>query len=212
VAEEVILGSDTEEEDGSENKEATLVTEPDSETKAVAEKEGEEEVANKDKDSPADKSEGAPEKYEAFEAPEGFAFNPEKLEQATSIFKELGLSQEKAQKLIAFEINRQTEETTNLQRLWETTTKEWREAASNDTELGGANLEASVITAKAGIKAFGSGEFKDMLEATGVGDHPEMLRFLVNIGKAVQDDKILHGKASNAGDSTQAQKLFPDMN
>src|SRR6266852_5763511 len=43
---------------------------------------------------------GAPEKYADFRVPEGFKFDPEALTEAQATFKELGLTQDQAQKLV----------------------------------------------------------------------------------------------------------------
>src|SRR5258708_2662348 len=54
---------------------------------------------SKPEDKPKDAA-GAPEKYADFKVPDGFKFDEKALTEATAAFKELGLSQEKAQKLV----------------------------------------------------------------------------------------------------------------
>src|SRR5712671_1685898 len=60
-------------------------------------KEGDPKPEDKPKDPPAV---GAPDKYADFKVPDGFKFDEKALTEATAAFKELGLSQEKAQKLV----------------------------------------------------------------------------------------------------------------
>src|SRR6266436_2405621 len=45
---------------------------------------------------------GAPEKYGDFKLPDGYQFDQASLDQATTLFKEAGLSQEAAQKMVDF--------------------------------------------------------------------------------------------------------------
>ena len=52
-------------------------------------------------DGPKDEAQqGAPEAYTEFTVPEGYKLEGERLEQTQALFKELGLSQDKAQKLV----------------------------------------------------------------------------------------------------------------
>jgi hypothetical protein len=213
LAEEVILGGATEENSGSE--ETTILTEPVVDTpdpEGVADTEVEKQELVKDKDSPADTSIEAPDKYEDFEFPEGYSPNPEAVSKATDLFKELNLNQAQAQKLVSLNIEHQKSEQDRSTKAWTDTMAEWKSSASNDKEFGGANLTASLGTAKTAVDSFGSAEFKEMLELTGVGNHPEMVRFLVKVGKVVQDDKILQGSGTTGSPPDPAKRLFPDMN
>ena len=61
------------------------------------------EEPKEDEPKPEDKkpdAAGVPEKYADFKVPDGFKFDEKALTEATAAFKELGLSQEKAQKLV----------------------------------------------------------------------------------------------------------------
>jgi len=132
--------------------------------------------------------------------------------QAKTVFKELNLTQEQAQQLVDFESNVKAEENQRQQGAWDELQDTWKKASENDKEFGGDGLDANLVVAKQGRDAFGDKEFNEMLEVTGVGNHPEMIRFLFKIGKLVSEDKILQGSGSASGSATQAERLFPDMN
>ena len=211
---ETISESEVSEE---ENRNATLITddkvEDEKSADASAEKsEDADKEAKKDEDSLADKSDGAPESYKDFTFSKDLEPDVETLTQAKSVFKELNLTQEQAQQLVDFESNVKSEEIQRQQEAWDELQDTWKKASETDKEFGGDGLDANLAVAKQGRDAFGGKEFNEMLEVTGVGNHPEMIRFLFKIGKLVSEDKILQGGGSPSGSMTQAERLFPDMN
>jgi hypothetical protein len=220
VAGETILGS----EETNETEGETLATEveentatsdeADAKLESSADKddtlatEGE---AEKDKDSSADESEGAPEKYKDFVVPDDMEIDANAMGKASTLFKELNLSQAQAQKLVDFEVGVKAAEAEKAVEAWETTMADWKQKSTNDSEFGGSALKSNLVHAKAAQKAFGNDEFKEMLEITGVGNHPEMLRFLISVGKNVSEDSILQGSTSS-GSADPAKIMFPSMN
>ena len=166
----------------------------------------------KEKDSQADKSsDGAPESYADFTLPEGMEVDSKMLEAFQPIAKELNLSQDQAQKLVDIQ-------TTQMQKIgeaqteaFETVVSDWKEAAKNDSEVGGANFQAHIATAMKALKEFGTPELFEALDVTGVGNHPEFLRVFYRIGKLIEDDSVHFGKAKQAP-KTAAEILYPSMN
>ena len=207
---------DAEEKDAtvsSDEKEADEAKEKEASDKKVSdEKSDDKGEAEKDEDSKADETDGPPDKYEDFTFPEGVEAISEQVEVATEVFKDLNLSQEDAQKLVDLNTKFMQEEFDRQQKAWDELTTGWKEKSTSDPEFGGTALEANMAIAKQGRDAFGGKEFVDMLETTGVGDHPEMVRFLFKLGKAVSEDSFLQGKASPGKSGTATERLFPDMN
>jgi hypothetical protein len=213
---ETVLESESEVSE-EENRNATLITddkvEDENPADASADKsEDADKEAKKDEDSLADKSDGAPESYKDFTFSKDLEFDDELMTEAKSVFKELNLTQEQAQQLVDFESNVKSEEIQRQQKAWDELQDTWKKASETDKEFGGDGLDANLAVAKQGRDAFGDKEFNEMLEVTGVGNHPEMIRFLFKIGKLVSEDKILQGGGSPSGSATQAERLFPDMN
>ncbi len=171
------------------------------------------EATDKAKDSKTDKaSDEAPENYEDFTLPEKMEEDKELLEKALPVFKELNLSQEQAQKLVNLQTEYIQEAAKEQQDVWEKTKEDWRDEAKNDKEFGGAAFDENVALAKKGRDAFGSTEFNNMLDITGAGDHPEMVRFLIKAGKAVSEHEILQGTQHTGSPNDRAKRMFPDMN
>ena len=88
---------------------------------------------------------------------------------------------------------------------------EWVDTAKNDKEIGGKGFDATIALGREAVKIYANDEFRVMLNVTGVGNHPEMIRFLSKVGKAHSDDKILQGTKSS-GSKDPAKILYPDMN
>lgn len=165
----------------------------------------------KEEDSPADEPKGAPEKYEDFNVPEGMELDTELLEEALPVFKELDLDQTKAQKLIDLHETFAKKAVAAQEEAWQTTMTEWKDQAKNDKEFGGQTFDASLATAKAAIDTFGNKEFKQMLEVTGIGNHPEMIRFLVKAGKPLQEHDIVESSTKGGSAKEITDLMYPTM-
>lgn len=140
---------------------------------------------------------GVPETYEDFTLPEGIELDAALMETAVPLFKELGLTQTQAQKLVDFQAAQtaqaqqaQVESFTKLVGGWET-------AARNDKEYGGGKFDENVAHARSAVAKFGTPAFKQLLEDHGTGSHPEMIRFLISVGKLTAEDNP--GSAGNPG-------------
>lgn len=72
-----------------------------------------------------------------------------------------------------------------------------------DKEMGGDKLNSYVEPARRLVDRFGNEAFKSALDQTGLGNHPELVRFLANIAKAVGEDKLVLPSA-NGGSSEKA--------
>jgi hypothetical protein len=144
-----------------------------------------------------------PDEYTDFQTPEGVELDNELLASANPLFKELGLSQEQAQKLVDFQSAQVQAQSDQL--IQQTNT--WKEAAKTDSEFGGQNFDENIGKASTAIDQFFSQEFKTLLNNTGLGNHPEVIRGFVKIGKQLAEDNPGSGNASQ-GEKSRAEKLY----
>ena len=153
-----------------------------------------------------EKPEGAPEKYE-WAAPEGVMLDESVMGSLSEVAKELNLSQDAAQKLVdkmaPAMAQRQAAQVQAMQ-------AEWRESSSGDAEFGGAKLAENMAVAKKALDAFATPEFRQLLEQTGMGNHPEVIRTFYRAGKAISEDGLVSGSAPKA--PRDARSLFPASN
>ncbi|HDS9360804.1 TPA: peptidase [Enterobacter chengduensis] len=177
---------------------------------AEGDKPQEEKPADGDKpaDKPEDeeqKQEGAPEKYE-FTAGEGVELDAEALKDFEPVARDLNLTNEQAQKLVdaypkilAGVQQRQAE-------AWQKQTEGWAETVKADKEIGGDKLTANLSAAQRALDQFGTPELKEYLEGTGLGNHPELVKTFIKIGKAMSEDGMVDG--SNQGQRSAAEVLY----
>ena len=169
---------------------------PEGEGKQEGNKTAEELAAEKEAKEKADKEAAekaekekkpaAPEKYE-FTPPEGQELDANALAVFEPIAKELGLSQEQAQKLVDIypQIQQQQAEA------WSKQVADWGEQVKADKEIGGDEFNASVGAAQRALDQFGNTELREYLNASGLGNHPALVRFCAKVGKAMAEDTFV---------------------
>lgn len=83
----------------------------------------------------------------------------------------------------------------------------WEAEAKADPEIGGAQFDATVGQAVAGIKAVGSPKLIEALNQSGLGSHPEVIRTFAKIGKLVGESPVLSGEGAK-GEVAFANSLY----
>lgn len=151
------------------------------------------------------KPEGAPEQYKFANSED---FDQDILGQFSDVAKELNLSQEAAQKVLdkmapAIE-SRQAEQ---LQAVRE----QWAAEAKADAEYGGDKLDENLSAAKRALDAYATPELRTLLNDSGLGNHPEVIRFMVRAGKAISEDKFVTG-GRGTNQPTDIKRLYPNSN
>ncbi len=178
--------------------EATTDTEQQAES--VQEQQVSDATAVESETSESEAPEGAPDKYE-FNAKVADAPNeldPEVLNAFGDVAKELNLPQEAAQKVldkVAPVIQ------AKQAKAIEQTKTEWANQSQSDQEFGGESLAENLDVAKASLKAFGTDAFKSLLTETGLGNHPEVIRFMYRAGKAIGEDSYVGSSEGAVGKS-----------
>lgn len=168
----------------------TLLTATDSDTttdKVVVDDTGEDGKT----DTPGDtdvSSQTAPDAYADFVMPEGVEVDAALITEATPLFKELGLTQDQAQKLVDFQAKQAQASSEGRVDAFNQLMKDWSEKSKNDSEFGGDKFEENVGIARSAIDKFGTPELKQLLEEHGVGNHPEVIRFMIKVGKMTAED------------------------
>lgn len=153
---------------------------------------------------PKESASEVPEAY-TLTAPEGQTLDQAGIELFTPIFKEAKLSNDLANKLVGTYASYQA---TLLQKQSEA----WLEAAKADKEFGGEKFDETLKAVQAAFAKFGSPELKQFIEATGLGNHPELIRAFAKIGAASREDAPASGTPAGQQPKTMAQILFPDQN
>jgi hypothetical protein len=163
-----------------------------------------------------DKPTGAPEAYEAFTMPEGYELDAELLGEFTPVLKELDLPQEAAQKVIDFapkliEKTVAATQAATLDKLGLKDANTWAAAVRADKEIGGEKLAENLAVANKALGAFFSKDAIAALQKVGLGNHPELIRGLVKVGKAISEDSFVPG-GKNTTPESPATRIYSASN
>lgn len=147
--------------------------------------------------------------YADFALPEGVSLNEGLLEQVTPLFKELGLNQDQAQKLVDFQAQQVQASQQGQIEAFNQLKTDWIEQAKKDSEIGGDKFEETVGTAKQAISKFGNEGLTKLLNEFGIGNHPEVIRFMAKVGTLTKEDVPDSGGSVNNGNKDHVSVLYP---
>ena len=157
--------------------------------------------------SESETPEGAPDKYEfnakVADAPD--ELDPEVLTAFGEVAKELNLPQDSAQKVldkVAPVIQARQAKVVEEAKIG------WANDAKSDEEFGGENLNANLEIAKSSLKAFGTDALTNLLQESGLGNHPEVIRFMYRAGKAISEDAYVGNSEGAMGKGSGIPKDF----
>lgn len=155
--------------------------------------------------APAPAEPKVPESYE-FKMPDGVQLDKAAADEFTAIAKELKLDQANAQRVAdigAKLMQRQVEARNEL-------INSWTEQTKSDPDIGGDKLDANLGIARKAIDAFGGDALREVLNQTGLGNHPALVKAFIAIGKKISEDTPTPS-ASGTPAKDPASILFPDM-
>ena len=176
--------------DATTEQSTEATTENEQQAESVQDQQDSDESSAESETSESEKPEGAPEKYEfnskVADAPD--ELDPEVLTAFGEVAKDLDLPQEAAQKVldkVAPVIQAKQAKAVEQARA------DWANESQSDEEFGGEKLAANLEIAKTSLKEFGTDALKSLLSESGLGNHPEIIRFMYKAGKAISEDSYV---------------------
>lgn len=164
--------------------------------------------AKPDQAKPDDKPQGAPEEYAEFTLPEGYAMDADLAGDLKAEAKAMNLTQEQAQKLADLGAKQMQKFQAMQVDAMEKASETWVAEAKADKEFGGEKFEENLGFASKAMAEFGTPELRTLLNQSRMGNHPELIRFMIRAGKAISDDKFDAGRGKRPDTQTQADRLF----
>lgn len=171
-----------------------------------------------------DAPQGPPEKYEAFKVPDGYELDEATATEAQGLFKELGLSQDAAQKLVDFYSKKSIETTDSPFEAFKAARDEWRTSIVKDPTLGdGKDLKtevrATIGRAIDSLEPAIAKEFREAMNFTGAGDHPGFVKAFYALAQRATEGKHISGKGPspigqqgpNAKPASAASAMYPNL-
>ena len=138
-----------------------------------------------------------------------------RLDKIAGIAKERGLSSELAQQLVNQESEAIQEYDADNQALVKNMQDGWLATAKSDKEFGGQEYPKNAEIARRVLSKYGTPEFNAILSdpKQGLfGNHPELVRVFVRIGKAMSEDQlVLAGTQNVGGQKSTADKLYSQV-
>lgn len=149
-----------------------------------------------------------PPAYETFKLPDGLTADAERLGQFTNLLGELETTtkaehaamQAFGQKLVDFHIA-EVKATADAirkaqQTAWDKQKIDWKDEFVKDPEFGGNRMQTTVDQALQFIRTHGGSEaeqaqFRDLMEASGLGNHPLMIKMLARANRAMGEPRPL---------------------
>ena len=151
--------------------------------------------------------------YTDFTVPEGVEMNAEVVAEFKAIAKELGIPQESAQKLIDLQVRMESGRTEAIQKAIADQSRQWAETIKADKEFGGEKFDQTKAVAIKAVERYGSPELRSLLNESGLGNHPEMVKLFHRVGQSISEDGlVLPGTQSNTTSNKRtADVLFGDI-
>lgn len=142
--------------------------------------------------------------------PEGSPLDPSELDKIAAFARGRGLSNEQAQALLdqrhegAAELSRR--QTDQLQQI----RSQWEQQVRDDPELGGEQFDATLKRTKLVMDRFApeGSKMREILNETGYGNHPEFVRFVAAIGKAMSEDRPFGGPSGGDAPRSPEEVLY----
>lgn len=167
---------------------------------------------------------GAPETYADFKVADGGKLDPAIVTEATPIFRELGLNQDSAQRLVDF-YNKQVEKVAGpkaLQAIIDAENTKYVKALNEDTEIGGKLDQVKADIGRM-YDVLGNpklvADFKKAMDQSPEGNRPEFVKLLHAVAQKVIEGKPVGGSGpSVAGQAAKAStgeslasKMYPHL-
>lgn len=168
---------------------------------------------------------GAPEKYTDFKLPDGVTLKPESLAEASATFKDLGLSQEGAQKLVDFHVKTLQESSAAPLKAFTDLQEQWKTEAKSLPDIGGelgpsGKVVVAVSKMLDGLNDPGlATEFRAAMNYTGAGNHPAFIRVMYHLAQQFTEGTAVTGRgpsglgqqAPGAARKSAAQEMYPTL-
>jgi hypothetical protein len=155
---------------------------------------------------------GAPEKYADFTLPEGVTLDKALIDKAQPLFKELGLTQDAAQKLVTLQAEGSKAGMEAVVKAAEVQRVAFLESEKLATiKALGPDYQKELGFAAKALDKFGGPELRKLMDDTGFGMNLQMAKFMISIGKAMAEGTMPGPSQAGPVDGQDLRHMFPSM-
>lgn len=174
--------------------------------------------AEHDKTKPAEKTDAekaldaVPEdgKY-TLAMPDGVEVDQELLDALGPKFAAKKMTTREAQELTDEYVKIETARAQKRMEDWGNTISGWVDTAKKDKEIGGDKWDGTVQASQKAVNALGTPGLREYLNASGGGNHPELIRIFAKVGAMISEDSPPTDGAGGKGKPVDAaHMLFPN--
>lgn len=187
-------------EAGTENQSAEEQSEASQE-----ETQGQEQPAQ-EQESPAEAT------FEGLESREGdVELSQQDFDQLKKTLEDAGVSldQQTAQNLVNFEQDRIRAMQQAQQEAHQNQINDWIEQTKKDRELGGEKFNENLTAAQEALGELATPELREVLEQTGLGSHPEMVRLFHKLAPLVREENPASPSGHpSSGEQSRLERLY----
>lgn len=146
-------------------------------------------------------------------APEGFQIDPGLgTELITLINQSRNDPKALVNSLLALQAKANAQTTEQDAKQWDTVLADWTKATEADPEIGGAKYAANKAAVTTVVAKFGGPKMQEALELTGMGSHPEFMRFVSKIAPFLAEAApVTPGMPTPAAKKATSTNLYPNQ-
>lgn len=120
----------------------------------------------------------------------------------------LGLSDEQARGLFEWYHNNMASAHGEFSAIRE---RNHRDAVETMKRYWGSKFDENIEVSKRAVNEYGGDELKQLLDESGLGDHPAMIQAFFKIGRAIMNDRFVEGTPSKEPKVNILDKIYPNM-
>lgn len=143
----------------------------------------------------------------ALKFPDGLQVDQNLVDGFIATATDLKLTTEQAQKIADAYVASARKASERLEAEHRVAVESWEKQILADKDLGGQNYDATKATARRAIAQFGTPGLRQLLEETGLGSNPEVVRFVARVGQALAEDSVAGTGAGVSEQDKQKARL-----
>ncbi|EMT2447103.1 hypothetical protein WMF02_002102 [Acinetobacter baumannii] len=145
-----------------------------------------------------------PIEYTDFTMPEGYELHGDDAKVLQELGQQFQMPQEAVQKLVDLGVQLQQRQVAQQQQM----VRSWIDSAKSDPEYGGEKLKDNLLTAQRAFSLPRGDKISKILYSSGLGNHPDVIGFMTEVGKLLQSDNMVHGQGSNTSNVSPASVWY----
>lgn len=146
---------------------------------------------------------------DAVKMPEGFEVDEASMTKFLDVMNNAEMTPaERAQALVDLQAEVMNAASERGSQLWQQTQDQWRQEAEKEF---GTELQPMLGNIKQLIDDYGDDEFREVMDTTGAGNHPSMIRFLNKLAKERSAEGAPAAGSPGTAGRTAAEILYPSQ-